>query len=375
MVSESHHPLIPVTLLTGFLGSGKTTLLNQLVSQPAFADTLIIINEFGEMALDHLLVTRSTENIVMEMSSGCVCCSIRGDLVQTLRDITWRFAREGRRQFDRVLIETTGLADPTPIIHTLMTHPQIAPKYRLDGVITTIDLATAMATLDRHPEAVKQAAVADVLLLTKGDLANGAQRTELLKRLDSINPASPRWEVTGGNIEAEKLLGLGLFPHQGQAPDIERWLKEDTYKVAPTPRFTPVTRLSASPTHGVLSVQPAVATSDLNRHDDHIRAFCFSVDAPITEESLAVWLEILMALVGNNILRIKGILNVKGQAGPVALHGVQHIFHPPVQLPTWPTEDRQSRIVFITYDVGLDIIEATFKAFHSQVSHFQGSNA
>ncbi|WP_275540106.1 CobW family GTP-binding protein, partial [Escherichia coli] len=147
--SDSRPPLIPVTLLTGFLGSGKTTLLNQLVSQKAFANTLIIINEFGEMALDHLLVTHSNENVVMEMGSGCVCCSIRGDLVHTLRDITWRFSREGQRQFDRVLIETTGLADPAPIIHTLMTHLQIATKYRLDGVVTTVDLATGTATLDR----------------------------------------------------------------------------------------------------------------------------------------------------------------------------------------------------------------------------------
>jgi len=167
MSGETMPDLIPATLLTGFLGSGKTTVLNRLVRQPEMADALVIINEFGEMALDHMLVAHSTENLIMEMGSGCVCCSIRSDLVKTLRDIIWRFSRDGRRQFQRVLIETTGLADLAPIIHTLMTHPQIAHKYRLDGIVATVDMATGMQTLNQHPEAVKQAAMADVLLLTK----------------------------------------------------------------------------------------------------------------------------------------------------------------------------------------------------------------
>ena len=194
---------IPVTLLTGFLGSGKTTVLNHLVCQPELADALVIINEFGEVALDHLLVAHSTENLAMEMSSGCLCCTIRGDLVKTLRDITWRFSRNGRRQFQRVLIETTGLADPAPIIHTLMNHPQIASKYRLDGIVATMDVATGMHVLDQHQEALKQAAVADVLLLTKADLAGEEQRVALLRRLEGINPAAPRWDVENGVIDRE----------------------------------------------------------------------------------------------------------------------------------------------------------------------------
>ncbi len=361
--SEPASTLIPVSLLTGFLGSGKTTLLNHLVRQPELADALVIINEFGEMALDHMLVAHSTENLVMEMSSGCVCCSIRGDLVKTLRDITWRYSRNGQRWFRRILIETTGLADPAPIIHTLMTHPQIAPKYQLDGIVATVDMAAGMHTLDQHREAVKQAAVADALLLTKADLVTDEQRTALLRRLDAINPAAPRWEVRNGEIAAQKVLNLGLFNTKGKPPDVARWLSEEAYAESESHGHAhehhdhshdhpdPHERAQAHDDH------------DVNRHDDHIRAFCFTVEQPIPEETLADWLELLMSFVGSRILRVKGILNIEGNARPVVVHGVQHIFHPPVTLPAWPSEDRRSRLVFITHGVSRDVIEKTFHTF------------
>jgi G3E family GTPase len=362
--------LIPVTLLTGFLGSGKTTTLNRLVRQPEMADALVIINEFGEMSLDHMLVAHSTENLVMEMDSGCVCCSIRGDLVKTLRDITWRFARGGHRQFQRVLIETTGLADPAPIIHTLMTHPQITPKYRLDGIVTTVDMATGMQTLDQHQEAIKQAAMADVLLLTKSDLVTDEQRNVLLHRLNALNPAAPRWQVRNGEIEARKILNLGLFTATGKTADVARWLKEEAYTSA---TFAPVALPPAigqrSPLFKPQAFQASMAhLHDVNRHNDHIHAFCFAIDDPIADETLAAWLETLMGFVGSNILRVKGILNVEGNPLPVVIHGVQHIFHPPVTLPAWPGEDRRSRLVFITHDVGKDLIEKTFHAFRKTSS-------
>ncbi len=355
---------IPVTLLTGFLGSGKSTLLNQLVRQAELADALVIINEFGEMALDHMLVTHSTENLVMEMSSGCVCCSIRGDLVRTLRDITWRFSHKGQRQFRRVLIETTGLADPAPIIHTLMTDPQVAPRYRLDGIVVTLDLATGMHTLDQHPEAVKQAAMADTLLLTKPDLVTEERLEALHQRLDGINPAAPRWNVSQGEIAADKLLNLGLFSAANKTNDVARWLKEEAYTQG---ALRPVAPVQGGGQAG-FSMRPKTPEfgpqilHDINRHDDHIRAYCFAVDEPIPEETLMAWLDVLMSFVGSQILRVKGILNVEGNSQPIVIQGVQHIFHPPVTLPAWPSDDRRSRLVFITQDVEKDVIENIFNA-------------
>lgn len=372
MSKDSRSSLIPVTLLTGFLGSGKTTLLNQLVAQPEFANTLIIINEFGEMALDHLLVTHSHENLVMEMGSGCVCCSIRGDLVQTLRDVIWRFSRQGQRQFDRVLIETTGLADPAPIIHTLMTHALITPNYRLDGVVVTVDMATGMTTLDRHQEAIKQAAMADVLLLTKGDLVSPEQRVELLDRLSNINPAAPRWEIQDGHLQARKILSLGLFTHEGKSPDVEHWLNESAYKAVEPPKFHAALQPQNSMTRGLFAGGLRASQRDVNRHDDRIRAFCFTIDNPISELALECWLEVLMTVLGSNIIRVKGIINIEGLHTPIALHGVQHIFHPSAPLSAWPSEDRRSRLVFITQDVTREMIEATFRAFKDKAGHIAG---
>ncbi|QEM82254.1 CobW family GTP-binding protein [Halomonas binhaiensis] len=350
MSRSAPRELIPVTLLTGFLGSGKTTLLNHLVRQPEMADAMVIINEFGETPLDHMLVAHSTENVVMEMSSGCLCCTIRGDLATTLDDIAWRFSRNGLRQFRRVIIETTGLADPAPILHTLMTHPRVANRYRLDGVVATLDLAAGAHTLMHHVEAVKQVAMADCLLLTKADLVTDEQRTALKQKLDSINPAAQRWDIHHGELAASNVLDLGLFSTTGKAPDVARWLKEEAY--------------ASQASHSHHDHDHDHDHSDVNRHDDHIRAFCFVVDDPIPEGVLEDWLEVLMSFVGSNILRVKGILNIAGREQPLVVHGVQHIFYPPVTLPRWPDEDRRSRLVFITQDVDRKLIEDTFHAFH-----------
>ena len=352
-MTTSSDSRIPVTLLTGFLGSGKTTILNHLVRQPELADALVIINEFGAMPLDHLLVAHSTETPVVELSSGCLCCTIRTDLVQTLRDITWRFSRKGQRQFQRVIIETTGLAEPAPIVHTLLTHPQLAARYRLDGIVVTLDLAAGHATLDQHPESVHQTAMADCLLLTKGDLADARTRRTLLSRLDAINPAAPRHEVRHGAVPAGVVLNLGLFSADGKTPDVVRWLHEAAYADA--------ARDSDAHDHAHAEGHPHDHPHDASHHHDSIQAFCFALDTPIPATALTAWLDALRSLAGADVLRIKGILNIEGQDTPLVIHSVQHIFHPPVTLPAWPDADRRSRLVCITRDIGRDVLETALR--------------
>jgi G3E family GTPase len=239
--------------------------------------------------------------------------------------------------FQRVLIESTGLADPAPIIHTLMTHPQISSKYQLDGIVAAVDMATGMHSLNQHQEAIKQAAVADTLLLTKADLATETQRTALMRWLDGINPAALRWEVSNGEIAPQKVLKLGLFTADGKSPDVARWLKEEVY--------------ASLEGHHDHAHEHAHEHHDVNRDDDHIRAFCFTIEEVIPETAWADWVDLLVLIKGHDILRVKGLLNIEGSEQPLVVHGVQHIFHPPVPLPAWPSEDRRSRLVFITRDV------------------------
>jgi G3E family GTPase len=355
--------LIPISLLTGFLGSGKTTLLNYLVAQPELKDTLVIINEFGEIGLDHLLVAHSQDEVVVEMSSGCLCCTIRGDLKKTLKDITWRFAEGGKRKFSRVIIETTGLASPIPILHTLMTDNFIASKYRLDGVITTVDAVNGNQTLDNHIEAVQQAAVADRLLLTKSDLADAAALQDLQTRLQQINPGAQQILSQQGRVAPQQLLDAGLFRAADKTPDVERWLSEEAYE-PPHAHDHGHGHHHHGHDHGHKhGHEHQDHGHDINRHDDHIRAFCFSFDQPIAPHLFDEWLSLLVGFKGQNILRIKGIINLEGEDKPTVIHGVQHIFHPTVTLPAWPSQDRRTRIVFITKDIERATIERSFKAF------------
>jgi G3E family GTPase len=363
----SNTDLIPVSLLTGFLGSGKTTLLNHLVHQPALSDTLVIINEFGEIGLDHLLVAHSEENVVVEMSSGCLCCTIRGDLQKTLKDAHWRFSRNAERRFNRVIIETTGLADPMPILHTLMADGYLAEHYRLDGVITTIDAANAMATLDAHQEAVRQAAVADLLLLTKTDLIDAAQLAALQQRLAGINPGAAQTAILNGAADAESLLNLGLFKTEGKTLDVQKWLNEEAFEEDADAHHGHHHAHDHDHDHehghGRKHAAHDDHAHDINRHDDHIRAFCFSFNDPIDPVVFEEWLTLLLSLKGGDMLRIKGILNLVGRSGPTVIHGVQHIFHPTIELPEWPSADHSTRIVFITRDIDKELIERTFDAF------------
>jgi G3E family GTPase len=340
---------IPVSLLTGFLGAGKTTVLNRLVRDPALAKTLVIINEFGSIGIDHNLLALSDEDVVVEMSSGCLCCTIRGDLVRTLRDAPWRFARGGVCWFDRVVIETTGLADPAPILHTLMTDERLVTLYRIDGVLTAVDAVNGMATLDTQEESRKQAAVADRLLLTKTDLASPEQTAAIEARLRKLNPGAPIIHTLNGMVEASQLFEVGLYNPQTKSVDVQRWLNAEAYE-------SDHDHGDHHHGHGH-DHEHAHHHHDINRHDASIHAVCLSFDEPLDAEAFDFWLHTLMMLKGSDVLRIKGIVNISGFDKPMVLHGVQQIFHPPVMLDAWPSEDRRTRMVFITR--GLD--EATLR--------------
>jgi G3E family GTPase len=244
--------------------------------------------------------------------------------------------------FERVLVETTGLADPAPILHTLMGDDLTTRYYRLDGVVTTVDAVNGETTLDGQFESVKQAAVADRLLITKSDLVDAGVLAALEDRLTEINPAAPRLLVVDGAVAADDLFGAGLYDPAAKIPDVDKWLKEEAY-----------TDRDAHDHH----------SHDVNRHDDNIRAFCVTYDEPVRLDAVEQWFDLIMLLKGPDLLRVKGIVNVAELDGPIVIHGVQHVFHPPAQLAAWPSEDRRTRIVFITRNVDRQMLEDTLKTF------------
>ena len=323
--------LIPLSVITGFLGSGKTTLLNQLLSDPDLSNTAIIINEFGDVGIDHLLVETADEGII-ELSDGCLCCTVRGDLVDTLLRLLKREDDDPKTQINRIIVETTGLADPAPILHTIMAHPMLVDRIILDGVITLVDAVNASKTMDAHEEAVKQIAMADRIILSKRDLQlDDTATTQLIERVNRLNPAAPIISATPSAADdaslTARIFNCGLYDPASKSVDVERWLREEAIKPA-----------SHHHHH-----------HDVNRHDASIRAFTLTHNKPIEASAIQAFLDLLRSAHGPSLLRLKGIIQTEENPDqPVVIHAVQHLFHPPATLAQWPNNDHRTRMVIIT---------------------------
>ena len=337
-------PLIPVTLLTGFLGSGKTTLLNQLIRQ--LPHTAIIMNEFGEIGLDHQLLQK-TDGPLALLQGGCICCSVVGSLSPTLKNLFMAAKSGDLPQFERVIIETTGIADPAPILDTLINDRWIAARFVLNSVVTTVDAVLGEQQLDSYFEAVKQVAVADRLVLTKTDLASAAMLDALRSRLAALNPAAPILAADHGVIDPALILNAGLYNPATKTSDVNEWLKLSRYR----------------PVSAVSVLGRPVAQGDAV-HDDRIRSFSMTFDEPLEWEAIHAALQMLLWKAGKSVLRMKAIVNLKGKARPTVLHAVGHVFSPPVELPEWPDDNHQSRFVFIVADLAAELVPKMLADFN-----------
>jgi G3E family GTPase len=310
---------LPVTLLTGFLGSGKTTLLSRLLRCRELGESAVIVNELGEVAIDHHLLRRVDERTAV-LASGCVCCTLRGDLADELRDLLSRRTRGEIPPFRRVLVETTGLADPAPILNTLLAEPVVRHHFEPGAVVATVDAVNGLGQLERQAETVKQVVVADRLVVTKSDVADRATVAGLEERLRTLNPAAELLEASFGDVDPVALLEPG-----GSDPR-------------------------------------DLGLGDGHTHDDDLGAFVLFLDRAVDWAAFGIWLTMLLQSRGQDVLRVKGLLDV-GAGGPVVLNGVQHIVYPPEHLETWPDHDRRSRIVFIGRGINERVLAESLAAF------------
>ena len=330
---------IPLTVLTGYLGSGKTTLLKALLAHPEMAGTAVIVNEFGEIGLDDALIEAAQEETIL-LPSGCVCCAVRDDLVSALLKLHDDMMRDKIGPLERVVLETTGLADPAPIAHTLVNDRDLFRIYRLDGIVTTVDAQHGLAQLDNTFEAARQVAVADRIVLTKTDLVSSDQSADVTARLKSLNPAAIVYPAVKGAIEPAALFDIRAYEIREEG-HVQGWLAADSY---------------AGHHHHHCEGETCGHPDHDHHHNDHhhlhgIRSFCLTFDVPLDARKLEFAIELLRSSFGEQLLRVKGLLNVKDSSQPFVIQGVQQVFYPVEMLQSWPTSDHRSRIVFITRDL------------------------
>ena len=336
---------IPILLLTGFLGAGKTTWLNRLLCEPAYANTAVVINELGAVGIDHQLVRHASDQITV-LENGCLCCVMNGELIDTLRDLYLKRVKDEVPEFDRVLIETTGLADPSPVVGMLSRDAFLDTYYRFDGVLTLVDATTGMTTLDAHFEAVKQVAMADRVALTKQDLVDDRLAVDaLIARIGQVNPGV---EVADARDEAPGALIGGVQRRPGVGSDVRRWLAAD--------RFVAIKGIG-----GITPPPPGSGSS--GPHDGRVQSFCVTFDEPVQRDNLRAALEMLCAFRGEHLLRVKGIVNAIGESRPLVVHAVQHTLYPIETLDAWPDQDRRTRLVFIERDLDAEFIRLTLQNF------------
>ena len=329
---------IPVSIVTGFLGAGKSTLLNRLLKDPALQDAAVIINEFGEVGIDHLLVQSSGDSII-ELSNGCLCCTVRGELIDTLADLLDRIQTEKVKPVSRVIIETTGLADPVPVLLAIMAHPAIAAAFRIDGVVTLVDALTGPETLSRHEEAARQAAVADRLVITKTDLSEPEARGDLVESLKTLNPMAEIMDASDAAASTPALLVSGLFDAARKSASVGEWL-------------------SAARDGGAHHHHH----HDVNRHGAHIRAFALTAGRLASPAVIAAFQHRLAAEYGDRLLRLKGVVALAGDDRPLVVHGVRDTVYPATRLEAWE-ETPATRLVVITSDLAETAVRELFETY------------
>ena len=336
---------LPVTVISGFLGSGKTTLISKLVRHPGMNRVAVVINEIGEIGIDHDLVSMSSESVSL-LANGCLCCSVRSDLQETLRAL-YNDRRAGRiPDFDRIVLETTGLADPASVIQTLITDTMLVAQFRFDGLVTLVDAVNGSSTLDQQSESVKQVGLADKILITKTDLAEERVISALKETITSLNPNAEQQCVTQGLVNPEEILDLGLSSRKSS----------EAYQRL-------FSGLSTTETEDLDKKQGRYLGLSQRSHPSGIETFSLVFKEPFQWDSFSAATELLTDLRGADLLRVKGIINVDGR--PLFIQGVQHIFHPPVELDAWPSENRDSRLVFIARKLQPDSIRLLFEASRS----------